>query len=173
MDKQVLEGQPDVWNNKKIIVQSRKYDGDLHREWEARLVQRNGALIVLEGEFTHDIHHPLLGLIQEGTRSSEYFWTDRWYSIFRFSHPNGEFRNFYCNVNTPAIFKLPLLTFVDLDIDVIVDKNLLYRVVDTDEFELNATKFDYSNEVREAAEKGVKELISMIEHCEYPFDDRQ
>ncbi len=67
-----------------VIVSARKYDGRLHRQWPARLTAQAGALIVLAGVFAEEIQHPLLGRIARGTNSTEYYWTDRWYSIFRF-----------------------------------------------------------------------------------------
>ena len=157
-------------NNSEIIVHSLKEDGRVHREWDARLVERVDSLIVVEGVFADEIRHPQLGIIAPNTRSREYYWTDRWYSIFRFQEPDGRLRNYYCNVNRPVVFDGHLLTFVDLDIDVLVAPDLSFRVLDEDEFETHAALYNYSTALRKAVERARAELIALIEARHFPFE---
>jgi protein associated with RNAse G/E len=158
-------------DNGIITVRSLKYDGRVHREWRARLVRAAGTLVVVEGEFDEAVEHAQLGTIARGTVSTEHFWTDRWYSVFRFREPAGSLRNYYCNVNRPAEFDGGTLTFVDLDIDVLAAPDLTFRVLDEDEFAENAARYDYSPEVRERVARALAELIELIERREFPFDD--
>jgi protein associated with RNAse G/E len=158
-------------NDDEIIIRSLKYDGRLHREWRARLVRVEGPLVVVEGEFEETVEHSQLGTIAQGTVSTEYFWTDRWYSVFRFREPDKTLRNYYCNINKPASFDDQLLTFVDLDIDVLVSPDNTYRVLDEDEFEANAARYQYSSEVHERVPRARAELIDLIERREFPFNE--
>jgi len=153
-----------------ITVQARKFDGRLHREWQARLVSQDDSLIVVEGVFEDEIRHPQLGLIAPGTLSTEYYWTSRCYSVFRFRAPGGELRNYYCNINLPAEFDGSVLTFVDLDIDVLVAPDFSLRILDEDEFAVNAARYDYPAAVRAAVPHALAELLSIIERRDYPFD---
>ncbi|HKP73794.1 MAG TPA: DUF402 domain-containing protein [Pyrinomonadaceae bacterium] len=154
----------------EIVVHARKFDGRLHREWEARLLSQSGSLVLVEGAFAEEIRHPLLGTIAPGTISTEYYWTDRWYSVFRFREPTGALRNYYCNINRPPEFDGRLLTFVDLDIDVLVAPDFSYRVLDEEEFESNAKRYNYPPDVRERARLALSELVGVIERREFPFD---
>jgi protein associated with RNAse G/E len=154
-----------------VIVRSLKYDGRVHREWGARLVESAGALVVVEGVFESEIRHPLLGTVAAGTLSTEYYWTDRWYSVFRFREPGGALRNYYCNVNCPALFDGRLLTFVDLDIDVLVAPDFSYSVLDEDEFEAHAARYEYPPEVRGQVPRALSELIGMIGGRRFPFGE--
>jgi protein associated with RNAse G/E len=158
-------------NDDEIIIRSLKYDGRLHREWRARLVRVEGPHVVVEGEFEETVEHSQLGTIAQGTVSTEYFWTDRWYSVFRFREPDKTLRNYYCNINKPASFDDQLLTFVDLDIDVLVSPDNTYRVLDEDEFEANAARYQYSSEVHERVPRARAELIDLIERREFPFNE--
>ncbi|PYS88342.1 MAG: hypothetical protein DMF62_10110 [Acidobacteria bacterium] len=153
-----------------VTVISRKYDLSIRRSWRCKLVEQSGSLLVLLGDFHTGIEHPDLGLIQKGTVSREYYWLDRWYNVFRFEHPDGRFRNFYCNINTPPTFENGVLDYVDLDLDLIVwpDGNVV--VLDEKDFAENAAKFDYPNDVRANALKALDELKRMIEDREFPFD---
>jgi protein associated with RNAse G/E len=157
-------------NRSLIVVQSCKYDGRIHREWRAGLVLQTADLIVLEGVFESEVRHPQLGIIKRGTRSLEFFWLHRWYNIFRFREPDGALRNFYCNINMPPAFDGKVLAFIDLDLDVLVRKDLTLSVLDADEFEANAARFAYPADVRASAFRALDELKEMIAARAFPFD---
>jgi len=113
----------------------------------------------------------LLGTISVGTISAEYYWLDRWYNIFRFSEPSGKLRNYYCNVSKPPVFDGRILSYVDLDIDLLVNPDFSYQVLDLEDFEQNARLYDYSADVQHNAQHAVAELIGMIEARSSPFDE--
>ena len=152
-----------------IRVDSLKFDGRLHRSWPARLVRRDGPLFVLEGVFETEVRHTLLGTIAAGTLSTEFYWTDRWYSVFRFREPAGQLRNYYCNINRPAEFDGKILSFVDLDIDVLVAPDFSYAVLDEDEFEAHAAEFGYDDALRRRVRGSLDELLGLIESRAFPF----
>lgn len=142
----------------------------LHRTWDAELLRQEGSLVVLDATFPDEIIHELLGTIASGTHSLEYYWLDRWYNIFRFAHPDGKLRNYYCNVNVPATFADKVLSYVDLDIDVLVQPDFSYQILDLDEFEKNSALYDYSIDVRQNAQLAVFQLVKMIETRAFPFE---
>lgn len=155
--------------NRSVTINSRKFDGSIHRSWKADLVARSGTLLTFVGEFDEDVRHPHLGIIRRGTVSLEYYWLDRWYNIFRFQEPKA-LRNFYCNVNMPPKFENGTLDYVDLDIDVLVWPNFEYKILDREEFEKNAEKFVYSEDVIRKAEASLEQLSSLIDRREFPFN---
>jgi len=160
----------DSENDAAIIVRACKYDGTEHRRWPARLLQREGSLLVLDGRFEEEITHALLGTISRGTLSIEYYWLDHWYNVFRFLEPDGTLRNYYCNINVPPRFDGRVLSFVDLDIDVLVAPDLSYEIIDEDEFRENALRYAYPSEVKRRALEALRELVALIESREFPFD---
>lgn len=153
-----------------VVVNSRKYDGEIRRTWTCELVEKDDGLIILEGVFERDVSHPQLGNIERGTRSVEYFWPNRWYNIFKFHTPQGDLRNWYCNVNMPPSFINGTLDYVDLDIDIVVWPDMSFAILDRDEFEENARTFTYPLEISQNVEKAIAELLSMIETRSFPFD---
>lgn len=155
----------------QVIVSACKYDGTEHRRWAARIKSRDDELLVLDAEFDEDIRHQLLGLVARGTQSIEYYWLNRWYNIFRFLNPNGQLRSFYCNVNVPPVFDGRVLSYVDLDIDILVAPDLSYQVVDEDEFAANAALYNYPPEIRQRAYAALQELLDLIEKRAFPFQD--
>lgn len=145
----------------EIVVRVYKYDGREHRTWRARVAQEVGPLIVLDAVFAEEVQHALLGNIASGTISREYYWQDRWYNVFRFND------RFYCNVTEPPRFDGSLLTYVDLDIDILVEQDFSYRILDLEDFEAG----DYPIAVQDNARQAVQDLIRLIETRTFPFDE--
>ena len=154
-----------------ILVSVRKYDGLEHRRWQARIAKIEGPLLVLDAVFEEEIEHDLLGTIARGTVSTEYYWLDRWYNVFRFSDNAGKLKNFYCNINQPPSFDGHVLSYIDLDIDVFVAPDLTYQVLDLDDFEANARTYAYPADVQANAHGALKELTKLIEARAFPFND--
>jgi protein associated with RNAse G/E len=148
-----------------------RYDGTEYRRWSATLSHRDGPLIVLEAEFDCEVQHLHLGHIPLGTRTIEYYWQDRWYNVFKFLDDAGETRLWYCNVNLPPMVEEASITYVDLDLDLIVRTDFSYQILDADEFEHHARIFGYPEEVQESAQRALNELISRIEGRQFPFNE--
>jgi protein associated with RNAse G/E len=145
-----------------VHVRSCKFDGTVHRTWTARLVERTEHRIVLEGEFESEVRHPLLGTIERGAQTREIFWTDRWYSVFQFLHGGGGVRLHYVNINLPPTLNGSELTFIDLDIDLLIQADGTYSILDEDEFQTNAELFNYPAELRARVHRTVAELSKQI-----------
>jgi uncharacterized protein len=153
-----------------ILVRACKYDGREHRSWHAQVLRLEGSLIALDARFSDEVIHELLGKIAIGTHSLEYYWLDRWYNVFRFAQPDGKLRNYYCNVNVPPTYDGETLSYVDLDLDILVEPDFSYQILDFDDFERNAEYYGYSVEVQANARRAVDELVRMIETREFPFN---
>jgi len=78
-------------------------------------------------------------------------------------------RCFYCNINVPPTFDGDVLSYIDLDIDVLVQPDFSYQVLDLEEFENHSRVYSYPDDVRKNAYKAVEELIRLIEAREFPF----
>ena len=155
----------------EITVSVRKYDGREHRRWRARVAKRTGTLLILDAVFEEEIEHDLLGTIALGTVSTEYYWLDRWYNVFRFSDSSGRLKSFYCNINEPPSFDGHVLSYIDLDIDVLVAPDLTYKILDLDDFEANAKAYAYPDNVQANAHGALKELTRLIDLRAFPFND--
>ena len=152
-----------------ITVRVLKHDGAEYRRWNANLRRREGELIVLDAEFEVEVTHESLGIIPKGTRTIEYYWLNRWYNVFRFLNDDGSTRLFYCNVNTPPAIAEGVISYIDLDIDVLINPDFSYQVLDLEEFEVNAELYKYSLQTRRNAQAAVEELKQMIEGRQFPF----
>jgi protein associated with RNAse G/E len=153
----------------KITVRVLKYDGTEYRRWDATIARQEDSMIVLDAEFQFDVQHHLLGEIPRGTRTIEYYWLDRWYNVFRFLEDDGTTRLYYCNLSMPPAISGNILTYIDLDIDILVRPDFSYQILDLEEFAANAARYDYSEQVKTQAHEAVDELISVIKARQAPF----
>ena len=153
-----------------IRINALKYDGAVHRTWKAELIKQTDSLLTLVGQFENEVSHQSLGVIRRNTLSYEFYWLDSYFNIFRFHEPEGELRNFYCNVNMPPKFENGVLSYIDLDIDILVWKDFSYEILDLEEFEENARTYGYPGNLREKVRASIKELETMIEKRIFPFD---
>lgn len=134
------------------------------------MIERENSLLSFFGEFDSEVKHEHLGVIRRGTVSYEFYWLDRYYNVFRFHEPDGEFRNFYCNINLPPVFKNSVLDYVDLEIDVIVYKDFSYKILDEDEFLENSKLYNYSDELILKTRETLQEILTLLKSREFPFD---
>ncbi len=155
---------------KEIIINALKYDGQIHRSWKAELIEQKDNLLIFVGEFEKEVSHPQLGVIRRATLSYEYYWLNRWYNIFRFHEPEGNLRNFYCNINLPPKFENGILSYIDLDIDILVWQNFSFEILDMDEFEENSRRYSYPNSVITKCRTTLEELQNLIKSRQFPFD---
>lgn len=154
----------------KTTIISRKFDEKIHRSWECDLIEKSDSLLLFVGKFSEEVRHSKLGVIERGTISYEYYWLDRWFNVFRFHEPDGSLRNFYCNLNMPPVFADGVLDYIDMDIDVLVWKDFRVEILDLDEYEENAARCNYSDELKIKIKTVLEELMNMVNRREFPFD---
>lgn len=155
---------------KNILINSRKFDNRISKSWKADLLEQTDSLLVFRGIFDREVIHPDLGIIRPGTISIEYFWFAEWFNVFKFFEPNGNFRNFYCNISMPPTFENDVLEYVDLDIDVNISGNFEHAILDVDEFEANAAIYNYSPVIRQNAEDSLRKILLKFHQRDFPFD---
>ena len=151
------------------IINSRKFDGKIHRSWKADFIEQRNSLLQFVGRFESEVRHPKLGVISRGTISYEYYWLDRWYNVFRFHEPNGDLRNYYCNVNIPPRFENNILDYIDMDIDVLISKDFDFEILDREEFEENSKIYCYSDQLIAKTFQSLDELLILINNKAFPF----
>ena len=69
-----------------------------------------------------------------------------------------------------AEFDGSILTFIDLDIDVLVAPDFSRRILDEDEFATHALLYHYPAAVRDTVPRALAELNASIERRDFPFD---
>jgi uncharacterized protein len=136
------------------------------RAWNGVLFKETEEMLMFRAEFEQKLIHPELGVLHRGTISYEYFWKSEWFNVFRLHDRRDRFLTYYCNICRPPIVGDNRLEYVDLELDILVEKNLQYRLLDESEFE----KLAITPDTRCKATLGLSKALEKIARAEFPFD---
>lgn len=92
----------------------------------------------------------------------QFFWPQRWYTLSAF-YDQRELIHTYASIIQPAHIELDRLTFVDLDLNLLVQPDLRYEVLTQAEFEQAADLLCYDEETRIGALMALETLINAIQ----------
>ena len=143
----------------RIKVQKKNLSGEVMVEYEGDVLQRGENSVILEALFNREDMPFMDVILKKGDRFVEYFYTDRWYNIFRIhDRDDGKVKGWYCNICKPAEIEAGVVSYVDLALDLWVSANGKQTVLDEDEFE----ELALSKELSAAALKGLEELKTLF-----------
>ncbi len=110
-------------------------------------------------------------VFETGDRFYEYFYTDRWYTIFDLRSASGVRKGWYCNIARPAQITPALVQSEDLELDLFVsaDRSVVLTL-DEDEFESRGFARS-APEVYHAARAALHDLVQRARAGSEPFSD--
>lgn len=155
-----------------VKIKALKFPDILHYEWEGELLlHTSDYLLVLCKPGRKLIHHTKNKIFTIENTSLEYFSLKEWFTA-AMEVEDGKVVSTYCNVAKPSIFNNEEISFVDLDLDFIQEKNKEWIVVDEDEFESNSIKYVYSIELKRETLKALKRLKEEVARGNFPFNNQ-
>ncbi len=104
----------------------------------------------------------------KGDVFTEWFYSDRWYNIFRVQDgKSGKLKGWYCNITRPATISQNQVSADDLALDVFVYPDGKTLLLDEDEF----ADLDLSDTDRKHAWDAVDQIKHLVENRLSPFDE--
>jgi uncharacterized protein len=122
--------------------------------------------LVLEALWTLPTRDLGYARFEPGDRFTEYYYTDRWFNIFKITGASGIPKGWYCNIAEPARIFDDHIEQVDLFLDVWINSQGDPLILDEDEFALDTT---LSAEQRQAARNGLQALLTLLASREEAF----
>lgn len=150
-----------------LVVQSYKHNERLHRIWaKATVIDRSQDQIILANKRTKVIEaNGRFWYTKEP--SVTWFFKDHWFNVIGIIRPSGIF--YYCNLASPYVIDEEALKYVDYDLDIKVNKNMTYKVLDRKEYRRNLQAMNYPKSLQEILESEKNLLKEWIEKKEGPF----
>lgn len=149
-----------------ITVVKTDHAGQEIIKYQGRLIEQTSAGVVLEAKFNHDDVDLGYVTFHTGDRFVEYFYTDRWYSIFEvYAVADGSLKGWYCNFSRPAEIRDGVIRADDLALDIFVHPDGQIRVLDRDEFDA----LSISSDERKAVLTACDDLRKMVKEHQHPF----
>ena len=154
-------------------VESRSYDQMVRGFWQAYRLHQGTQLC---DELLVDVSSDCLRLwLPAGTRMNwsaqkrplqynclQFFWPERWYTLSAF-YDGHALKYTYGSIIQPAAIEIERLSYIDLDLSILVKPDLTYEVLTQAEFEQMADLLQYSEETRIGALMGLRTITSSIQ----------
>ncbi|MEG3039957.1 MAG: DUF402 domain-containing protein [Erysipelotrichaceae bacterium] len=161
----------DIHEKDEVYIQSFKHDGSLHRTWakayiievsETRIVGVTDRSCVIESDGRVWI-----------TREPAicFLYPDRWYNVISMIRKTGI--HYYCNIASPSIYDGEAIKNIDYDLDVKVQPNGKWSILDEDEYEEHGAIMGYSKELDEVIWNQLDQLLSEIKKHHSPFAPKE
>ena len=156
---------------KQIIkCTSLKYDKSINYEFETTLIEKTSKHLLVLGEVGRKlIHHKRGKTFTFYKPCIEYFQFEEWYTVAIEKRAENKFF-YYCNIAMPPSLDDNVLSYIDLDLDVLREPDGDWQLVDEDEFIENSKKMNYPPDVITKAKEEVKKLLDTINKKQFPFD---
>ncbi len=149
-----------------LTVNKLNLNHELVIAYDGTVLERTPEAIVLEARFNLETMDLGYAVLEHHDRFVEHFYADRWYNIFEIhSVHDDHLKGWYCNIVKPAVFNAASIEQVDLALDLWINPDGSYRVLDREEFE--ALPIDRTTRLR--AQQAVGELIYLLYHHAAPF----
>ncbi len=152
-----------------IKILGLKYPNIPHYEWQAKILEKTKDSVIVLSTPGNYIHHTKGQTLKYPAHSIEYYSYVNWNTV-TLNVINGEIIDYYCNIALPSKLNENLLTFVDLDIDIIYKKETGWKVIDVDEFLINSRKYQYPKAIKERTIKETRKLLDKAINGKAPFD---
>jgi len=126
-------------------LESLKHDKSLHRRWETNEVLYIDEQVLIGTNHQTNVHEANKKEWRTDERSIFYLDKNYWFNIIILF--NGSDHYYYCNLCSPFQYESGKVQYIDYDIDLIVQADGSYKVVDQDEFTQNSKEYHYPQAV--------------------------
>lgn len=163
--------QPPMHNYRRLRIEKMKYPHVRYYSYQKRLVHTEGDTLILYNSPGLAItDHLRGGGFYLPTQSVTWCSTERWNNIAAIYDSKGTFKFWYCDVSMPCTLVDDVLSYVDLDLDLIAYADGTYRVDDEDEFIAHQELYAYPPHVVSRARVELAALIDAHTAHRFPFD---
>ena len=155
-----------------FLVESRSYDKMLRGSWQAYQL---GVGVSLGDETLEAVAGGVRLWLPAGTPMNwstgtrplknhclQFFWPQRWYMLSAF-YNDRELVHTYANVIQPASIGFERLSYIDLDLSILVKPDLSYEILTQAEFEQMADLMHYDEDTRISSLMALRTLTSAIQ----------
>ena len=153
----------------KVILHSYKHDQSLHRVWKNEtLLEENDEYIIVANRKTRVIEsNGRFWYTREP--SVAIFFKNHWYNVIGIIKKTGIC--YYCNLSSPILRDEEALKYIDYDLDIKVDTDFTYNLLDRNEYSRNQESMNYPENVKKILLLELEDLKQRINDRKFPFED--
>jgi protein associated with RNAse G/E len=144
-----------------IDVHACKSDGSIYRSWRAVVESADGDRVVTLSRVGDPVGGPGGGWRMKHA-SRNFYWFARPYNLSEVYQPDGRLKQIYIHIASPARIQDGLLSYVDLELDVVKRPGEPCCIRDEDEFSEACSQYGYSHEFQCSCRAAVDEALELI-----------
>ena len=144
-----------------ITVRALKADGRTYRWWSAWVESFDAERIVTVSPAGHYVDGPQGGWVSRFDVRTVY-WFARPYNLVEVYLPDGQLKQVYVHIASPAHIENGDLCYTDHELDVVWRPGHRPRVVDEQEFCAAASEYGYSPEFQKVCRRAVGRALKLI-----------
>lgn len=153
---------------KTIQIHSYKHDKQLHRVWDnVKLLEIKDNCMVV-GNFRTRVIESNGRFWKTKEPAICFFYDDAWYNVIAMLKDDGVY--YYCNISSPYVYDEEAIKYVDYDLDVRIDPNFNYKILDKEEYKKHSKEMNYSEDLCFIIESVLEDLINVIHDRKGPFN---
>jgi len=152
----------------KVVLHSYKHDKSLHRVWKNEFVlENNDEMIIVANKITRVVEsNGRFWYTKEPSVS--FFYKKRWFNVIGILKKND--LCFYCNIASPILYDDEALKYIDYDLDIKVESDFSFNILDMNEYNRNQKRMNYSEDIKKILIQEMNELKEKVINREFPFD---
>jgi uncharacterized protein len=149
-----------------MLVRKLSLAGELMIAYEGIIAEYTPLMVRLLARWDWEDRDLGYTIFETGDTFTEYFYADRWFNIMRIDHhQTGNCKGWYCNISFPAQIDREAVEYIDLYLDLWVNADGTYLILDEDEF-AGALLDEVT---RKQARAGLDELLIWVRDGSGPF----
>ena len=142
-----------------ITVIKQNPEGKAQLRYQGTIIKHLPYGVILQASWTYPMRDLGYTRFEPGDRFIEYYYTNRWFNIFDIANADETRKGWYCNITEPAVIFDDRIEQVDLLLDVWVNPEGNYLILDEDEFAATTT---LTERQRRGAKAGLQALLHML-----------
>lgn len=156
-----------VKSGKVLSIVSFKHNGAFHRSWSRSVVLDPGEPLLLANRNVEVLESNGERWVTEGLAICQ-FYRYKWFNIILLMEKD-RLQRYYCNIASPIQIDKGTLTYVDYDLDLIVDPSLNYTWLDEEEYQHNQKRMAYPEKLAQQIRQAASELERKVQLHQPPF----
>jgi len=154
--------------NEVIKIHSYKHDKSIHRVWNNAMVLDVFSDYIVLGNYKTKVIESNGRYWNTKEPAICFFYTEKWFNVIAMLKEDGIY--YYCNISSPFVYDKEAVKYIDYDLDLRIDPDFHFKILDRDEFEENAIKMNYGEKLKVVIEHSLENVIKMVKEGEGPFN---
>ena len=151
-----------------IKIHSYKHDKSIHRVWNNATVLKAGQKEIVLGNYKTRVIESNGRFWNTKEPAICFFYEEEWFNIISMLKENGIY--YYCNISSPAIYDGEAIKYIDYDLDLRVDSDYHFKILDKDEYQYNAKLMEYPEKLKVVLEASLEKVIQLVKGKVGPFN---